>query len=77
MDAAKCKPGLAVIVRAADEFYAYIDGWKATLADLSSQAGGVWIACPSPSTPAQQIGPELHFLVPPDQLELDEKTPED
>lgn len=65
-----------MIVRAADDFYEFIDGWRGVISDRPSQAGGIWIDCPSPSTPEQQVGPMLNFLVPPDQLERYEETPE-
>ena len=72
MDPAKCKPGLAVTVRAADDFYKYIDGWKGVISDMPAQAGCLWVECPSPVTDTQQIGPVLKFLIPPDQLEANE-----
>lgn len=71
MLAAECKPGSAVIVRAADDFYKFIDGWRGVVADMPSAAGGVWITCRP-----DLAGPDLHFLIPPEQLEPDEKTPQ-
>lgn len=69
MLAAECVPGSAVTVRAVDDFYRFIDGWRGVIADMPSAAGAVWITCPSPRTLQQEIGPLLHFLVPPEQLE--------
>lgn len=68
MLAAECKPGSAVTVRAADDFYKFIDGWQGVIADMPSAAGGVWITCKS----RDEVGPMLHFLVPPEQLERNE-----
>lgn len=52
--------GQAVTVRAADDFYAFIDGWRGTV--YSYEAGSVWIEC-------VRQGVTLRFLVPADQLE--------
>lgn len=70
MDSAKCLPGLAVTVKAADAFFEYIDGWTGTVTDMPGGGGGVWI------TVANQGPTLLHFLIPPDQLEPHDQTPE-
>lgn len=62
MDARDCLPGVAVRVRAADEFYQFIDGWHGTVSQRQD-APQVRIECTNPN------GQPVEFLVPPEQLE--------
>lgn len=64
MDTATALPGVAVTVKAVDDFYQYIDGWTGIIADRPGSAGSVWIDCLNPDNLP------VSFLVPPDQLEL-------
>jgi hypothetical protein len=64
MNAADCLPGAAVTVRAADDFYKFIDGWHGVVSDRPGAGGGcVSIDCINPD------GQAVQFLVPPEQLE--------
>ena len=63
MLAADALPGAAVTVRAADDFYKFIDGWPGVIMDRPGAGGAVWIVCFNPD---EQL---VEFLVPPDQLE--------
>jgi hypothetical protein len=65
MQAADCLPGTAVTVRAADDFYAFIDGWHGVISERQDTAQ-VRIEC------TNKDGQAVEFLVPPEQLE---KTP--
>ncbi|MFL6675874.1 MAG: hypothetical protein ACJ8LG_21605 [Massilia sp.] len=62
MLAADCLPGVAVTVRAVDDFYKFIDGWRGIIAQRQD-APQVRIECKNPD------GQAVEFLVPPEQLE--------
>jgi hypothetical protein len=62
MDVADCLPGTAVTVKAADDFYKFIDGWNGLVGEYH-QAGCIQIRCLNPD------GQPVEFLVPPDQLQ--------
>jgi hypothetical protein len=63
MDASDCLPGVAVTVRAVDDFYRYIDGWRGIIAQRQGDVPQVRIECTNPQ------GQPVEFLVPPEQLE--------
>lgn len=63
MDLADAKSGAAVIVRAADDFYKFVDGWRGVVMDRPAEAGAVWITALNPDDQPVEL------LVPPDQLE--------
>lgn len=56
--------GRTVVIRAADEFYEFINGWAGILAGFESGYGVVNVADESVDGGFKQ------FLVPPEQLEL-------
>lgn len=62
MKAAECLPGTAVTVKAADDFYKFIDGWIGEVG-THHQAGAIHILCTNTD------GKACEFLVPPEQLE--------
>ncbi len=64
MDTAAAKPGVAVTVRAADDFYAYVNGWRGAVMDRPGAGGAIWIIVLNPDNQPVEL------LVPPDQLEL-------
>lgn len=63
MDTAAALPGVAVTVRAVDDFYKFVDGWQGQVMDRPGQAGAVWILALNPDNQPVEL------LVPPDQLE--------
>lgn len=60
MEAAAVREGAAVVVRAADDFYQFIDGWRGTAAGW--EQGHVVVK-------VHHQGVDKVFLVPPEQLE--------
>lgn len=64
MLAADATPGAAVTVRAADDYYKFVDGWRGAVMDRPGAAGAVWIVALNPENQPVEL------LVPPDQLEL-------
>jgi hypothetical protein len=61
MDLADCLEGAAITVKAADDFYKFIDGWHG-LVGTNHQGGGIHIHCLNPD------GQPVEFFVPPEQL---------
>lgn len=56
--------GRRVVICAADEFYAYVDGWVGTLAGFRSGFAVVHV-------PSEEVDTGVkEFLVPPEQLSL-------
>ncbi len=58
--------GRAVIIRAADSFYAFVDGWRGTLAEIVGSMGRVEV-------PNKHVeSGKLEFFVPLEQLEIEQ-----
>lgn len=56
--------GKTVTIRAADDFYSFVDGWYGILAGIDNGFGAVYVA------DVTVEGGVKCFLVPPDQLEV-------
>ncbi|MGZ5817888.1 MAG: hypothetical protein ACXWJD_03990 [Burkholderiaceae bacterium] len=63
MKTSDVKTGARVRIVAADEFYAYVDGWEGVIPFPCWKSGYVIVHC-------KAEGRTLEFLVPPDQLQV-------